>query len=115
MTNEARTHCIYCHGWTFADDRGNCLACGAPKTFDHVYFEEHKEEVFEPYYLPGWTVEGGSTSYFGGYPHNPDNVRLFGDDMGFVVPMTNPTFLDNDPIESKNTVSNIITKWFRGE
>lgn len=26
-----RTFCEYCHGYTKMDDRGNCVACGAPK------------------------------------------------------------------------------------
>lgn len=32
-----REFCEYCHGYTKADNRGNCIACGAPKPF-HTLF-----------------------------------------------------------------------------
>lgn len=28
--------CDYCHGITYDDDRGNCIACGAPRSIVNV-------------------------------------------------------------------------------
>lgn len=32
-----KTYCEYCHCVTFDDERGNCLACGAPRTQEQPY------------------------------------------------------------------------------
>ncbi len=35
------TYCLYCHGITFNDMRGNCIACGGPREQEHA---EYKDE-----------------------------------------------------------------------
>ena len=52
-----KTKCAYCRGYTFDDNRGHCVACGAPR-----------DEVMEkPVLMPPWPA----LPYTGTIPQQP--------------------------------------------
>jgi ribosomal protein L37E len=61
-----KVQCDYCNGVTYDDERGNCIACGAPRSAENVrYSYTGIDQYHNPYPYPHMIGFGNMASTCG--------------------------------------------------